>query len=44
MCVLKTVGNVTPTNDKNCMELDLLSDLVAAYEDANEAVLTPSFV
>ena len=31
--LLKVVGNDTPADDKNFIELDLLSDLVADYEE-----------
>jgi HTH-type transcriptional regulator / antitoxin HigA len=31
--LLKVVGNDTPANDKNYIELDLLSELVAEYEE-----------
>ena len=31
--LLKVVSNNTPTDDKNYLELDLLSDLVADYEE-----------
>lgn len=30
--LLKVVSNDTPTDDKNFLELDLISDLVADYE------------
>jgi len=39
--LLKVVGNDTPTSDKNFIELDLLSDLVADYEEANYPVKEP---
>ena len=31
--LLKVVGNDTPADDKNMLELDLISDLVADYEE-----------
>lgn len=31
--LLKIVGNETPKNDKNFIELDLLSDMIAEYEE-----------
>jgi len=40
--LLKVVGNHTPTSDKNFIELDLLSDLVADYEDAFYPVKEPT--
>ncbi|MDR2474291.1 MAG: XRE family transcriptional regulator [Bacteroidales bacterium] len=39
--LLKVVGNDTPTDDKNFIELDLLSDLVADYEEATHPVKAP---
>jgi HTH-type transcriptional regulator/antitoxin HigA len=39
--LLKVVGNETPTDDKNFIELDLLSDWVADYEEANYPVKAP---
>jgi len=39
--LLKVVGNNTPTSDKNFIELDLLSDLVADYEEAHYPVKIP---
>jgi HTH-type transcriptional regulator/antitoxin HigA len=39
--LLKLVGNETPTDDKNFIELDLLSDLVADYEEAKYPVKGP---
>jgi HTH-type transcriptional regulator/antitoxin HigA len=42
--LLKVVDNDTTANDKNFIELDLLSDLVADYEEINEPVQTPSLV
>ncbi len=31
--LLKVVGNDTPADDRNMIELDLISDLVADYEE-----------
>lgn len=39
--LLGIVGNETPETDKNFIELDLLSDLVADYEEAKEPVQKP---
>jgi HTH-type transcriptional regulator/antitoxin HigA len=39
--LLKVVGNDTPTDDRNFIELDLLSDLVADYEEATYPVKDP---
>jgi HTH-type transcriptional regulator/antitoxin HigA len=39
--LLKVVGNETSTDDKNFIELDLLSDLVADYEEAFYPVKEP---
>lgn len=39
--LLKIVSNDTPTDDKNYLELDLLSDLVADYEKDHFLVETP---
>jgi HTH-type transcriptional regulator/antitoxin HigA len=36
--LLKTVGNDTSPDDKDFIELDLLSDLVADYEEAHYPV------
>lgn len=40
--LLKLVGNETSTDDKNFVELDFLSDLVADYEEANFPIETPN--
>lgn len=40
--LLKTVGNETSQNDKNFIELDFLSDLVADYEEKYFPVEKPS--
>ncbi|GHT70245.1 hypothetical protein AGMMS50239_38370 [Bacteroidia bacterium] len=39
--LLKVVGNETPTDDINFIELDLLSDLVADYEEVHYPVKEP---
>lgn len=40
--LLQIVGNETSENDKNFIELDFLSDLVADYEEKNFPVETPT--
>lgn len=42
--LLKVVGNDTPTDDKNFLELDLISDLVADYEEEHFPIESPSLV
>ena len=42
--LLKVVDDDTPTNDKNSIELVLLSNLVADYEDIHYPVKKPSLV
>jgi HTH-type transcriptional regulator/antitoxin HigA len=42
--LLKVVGNDTPDSDKDFIELDLLSDLVADYEEKHYPVQAPSLV
>lgn len=42
--LLRVVDNTTSPNDKNFIELDLLSDLVADYEEANEPIQIPSLI
>ncbi len=42
--LLEIVNNNTPTDNKGFIELDLLSDLVADYEEVNEPIKTPSLV
>ena len=42
--LLKVVSNDTPTDDKNFLELDLISDLVADYEEEHFPIETPSLV
>jgi HTH-type transcriptional regulator / antitoxin HigA len=39
--LLQVVGNDTPENDKDFIELDLLSDLVAEYEEQYYPVSKP---
>ena len=39
--LLKVVGNDTPADDLNFIELDLLSDLVADYEEVHYPVKEP---
>jgi len=40
--LLQLVGNDTPTHDQNYIELDLLSDLAADYEEKYYPVAKPS--
>lgn len=40
--LLKTVNGSTPANDKNMVELDMLSDLAADYEESRYPVKEPS--
>lgn len=42
--LLAVVGNTTSVDDKDFIELDLLSDLVADYEEINEPVKILSLV
>ena len=42
--LLKVVGNDTPIDDKNYIELDLLSDLVADYEEEYFPIVAPTLV
>jgi HTH-type transcriptional regulator/antitoxin HigA len=42
--LLKVVTNNTPVDDKDYVELDLLSDMVADYEEATYPVKSPSLV
>lgn len=42
--LLAIVGNDTPVDNKDFIELDLLSDLVADYEESNELVNAPTLV
>ena len=41
--LLKVVGNDTPTDNRNFIELDLLSDLVADYEEKYYPVKEPEY-
>ena len=40
--LLKLVNDDTPKNDKDFIELMLLSDIVATYEDVHYPITTPS--
>lgn len=42
--LLKIVGNDTPTNGKNFIELDVISDLIADYEEEHFPVEAPSLI
>ena len=42
--LLKLVGNDTPADDKNMLELDLISDLVADYEEEHYPITAPTLV
>ena len=42
--LLKLVGNDTPADNKEMVELDLLSDLVADYEEEHYPVAAPTLV
>ena len=42
--LLLLVGNETPTNDKNYIELDFLSDVVADYEEINYKIESPTLI
>lgn len=42
--LLKIVTNKTPIDSKDFIELDLLSDLVAYYEETNFPVTAPSLI
>ncbi|MDR1554368.1 MAG: helix-turn-helix domain-containing protein [Prevotellaceae bacterium] len=42
--LLKVVSNDTPTDNKDFIELELLSDLVADYEEVNYPVKEPELV
>lgn len=42
--LLPLVDDNTPSNDKNLIELDLLSELVADYEDEHYPIKLPSLV
>ena len=40
--LLKIVSNDTPVDDKNMLVLDLISDLVADYEEEHYPITAPS--
>ena len=40
--LLKVINNDTPADDKNMLELDLISDLVADYEEEHYPIAAPS--
>lgn len=42
--LLPQVSNDTKPSDKSYIELDLLSDLVADYEEVHEPILSPTLV
>ena len=42
--LLKVCSNETPATDKNMLELDLISDLVADYEEEHYPVEAPTMV
>ena len=42
--LLTVVGNDTPADDKNMLELDLISDLVADYEEEHYPITAPTLV
>lgn len=42
--LLQIVGNNTPTDDRNYIELDLISDLVADYEEEHYPIEAPSLI
>ena len=42
--LLKIVGNDTPADDKNMLELDLISDLVADYEEEHYPIAAPTLI
>ena len=42
--LLRVVGNDTPADDKNMLELDLISDLVADYEEEHYPIAAPTLV
>ena len=42
--LLKIVSNDTPADDKNMLVLDLISDLVADYEEAHYPIAAPTLV
>ena len=42
--LLQVVGNDTPATDNNFIELDLLSDLVADYEEEHYPIKAPTLI
>ncbi|NEW78115.1 MAG: helix-turn-helix domain-containing protein [Gelidibacter sp.] len=42
--LLGIVDNKTASDDENFIELDVLSDLVADYEEANEPIKAPTLI
>ncbi len=40
--LLEVVGNNTPTDNKDYIELDLLSDMVADFEETYHPIVTPT--
>lgn len=42
--LLAVVGNNTSADDKDFIELDLLSDMVADYEENTEPIIVPTLV
>ena len=42
--LLQLVGNDTPVNDENFIELDLLSELIVEYEEEHYPVEAPTLV
>lgn len=42
--LLALVNNNTPSNDPNFIELDLLSDLVADYEETIDTIKVPTLI
>ena len=42
--LLKVCSNETPATDKNMLELDLISDLVADYEEEHYPITAPSLM
>lgn len=42
--LLQVVGNETPETDKDFIELDLLSDIVADYEETYHPISKPSLI
>ena len=41
--LLKVVGNETPMTDRRMVELDLLSEMVADYEERHYPIVPPTF-